>query len=127
MQLSPNESLFWYAYGEIYRVQERFDEAISAYRKAIEIDPPYAKAFQKLGLLLADRKQYDDAETVLTQAIRKEPKNPLPYLALAQVQQQQKKNARALENYEKFLDLAPKNDPDRDRAEAAVKQLKKKR
>ena len=49
VQKSPNESLFWYAYGEIYRVQERFDDAISAYRKAIDLDPPYPKAIAKLG------------------------------------------------------------------------------
>src|SRR6185503_20567865 len=55
VQLNDNESLFWYAYGEIYRVQERFDDAISAYRKAVEIDPPYPKALAKLGMLLSER------------------------------------------------------------------------
>ena len=73
VQLSPNESLFWYAYGEIFRLQERFDDAITAYKKAVDLDPPYPKALTKLGLLLVERKQYDDAEIVLTQAIRREP------------------------------------------------------
>src|SRR5690242_19569523 len=65
VQRSPNESLFWYAYGEIYRLQERVDDAISAYKKAIDLDPPYSKAITKLGLLLVERKEYDEAEKLL--------------------------------------------------------------
>ena len=57
---------------DVSRSQERFDEAISAYKKAVELDPPYPKALQKLGLLLVERKQYDEAEVVLTQAIRRD-------------------------------------------------------
>jgi cytochrome c-type biogenesis protein CcmH/NrfG len=117
--------LFWYAYGEIYRVQERFDEALSAYKKAVEIDPPYPKALQKLGMLLSDRKQYDEAEVVLTQAIRREPKAAPAYFTLAVVYHSKKKYKLALENYQKFLELAPKNDPDRDRAASAIKDLKR--
>jgi cytochrome c-type biogenesis protein CcmH/NrfG len=45
---------------------------------------------------------------------------------MAQVQAAQKKYKRAIENYEKFLELAPKNDPDRDDATRAIRQLKKK-
>ena len=125
VQLSPNESLFWYAYGEIYRVQERFDDAISAYRKAIDLDPPYPKALGKLALLLVERKQYDEAEAVLIPAIRKEPKNAINYLNLGVVYAARKKNKLAIDNYEKFLELAPRDDKDRARARDAIRGLKR--
>ena len=124
VQYSPNNSLFWYAYGEIYRLQQRFDEAIQAYKKAIDIDPPYPKALQKLGLMLVDRKQWDDAEPVLIQAIRRDKDNAANYLNLATVYQAKGKTQPAIENYEKYLKKAPKNDPDLDRAKTALEKLK---
>ena len=127
VKLSPNESQFWYAYGEVYRSTDRLDEAISAYRKAVELDPPYPKAQQKLGLLLVDRKQYDEAEVVLTQAIRRDKNVPINYLNLGVVYAAKKKNQLAIENFEKFLQLAPKNDADRGRARDAINELKRKR
>ena len=113
VQLSPNDSLFWYAYGEIFRVSERFDEAINAYKKAVALDPPYPKALTKLGTLLLDKKQYDEAEIVLTQGIRREPKNASNYFPLGKLYAAEKKKAQAIEAFDKFLELAPKTDPDR--------------
>ena len=127
VKLSPNESQFWYAYGEVFRSTDRLDEALSAYRKAVDLDPPYPKAQQKLGLLLVERKQYDEAEIVLTQAIRHDNKVPLNYLNLGTVYAAKKKNQLAIENFEKFLSLASKSDPDRARAKDAINELKHKR
>jgi superkiller protein 3 len=127
VKLSPNESLFWYAYGEVFRSTDRLDEAISAYRKAVELDPPYPKALQKLGLLLVERKEYDEAEVVLTQAIRRDKSVPINYLNLGVVYAAKKKNQLAIDNFESFLKLAPRSDPDRARASEAIKELKRKR
>jgi tetratricopeptide (TPR) repeat protein len=127
VKLSPNESQFWYAYGEVFRSTDRADEAINAYKKAVELDPPYPKAQQKLGLLLVERKQYDEAEVVLTQAIRRDKNAPINYLNLGVVFAAEKKNQLAIENFEKFLQLAPKSDPERGRANDAIKELKRKR
>jgi Flp pilus assembly protein TadD len=126
VKLSPNDSQVWYAYGEIFRSTDRLDEAISAYRKSVELDPPYPKAQQKLGLLLVERKQYDEAEVVLTQAIRRDKTVPVNYLNLGTVYAAKKKNQLAIENFEKFLELAPKSDPDRARAKEAINELKRK-
>ena len=38
------------------------DEAYASYRKAVEIDPPYPKAIAKLGQMLVERKEFDEAE-----------------------------------------------------------------
>jgi superkiller protein 3 len=124
VQLNPNESLFWYAYGELFRLQERYDDAISAYKKAVDIDPPWPKALTKLGVTYVERKQYDQAEVVLTQAIRREPRNPANYLPLGVVYASQGKAKLAIDAYEKFLALAPKDDDDRGRVKQAISELK---
>ena len=127
VKLSPNDSQFWYAYGEVFRSTDRADEAINAYRKAVELDPPYPKAQQKLGLLLVDKKEYDEAEVVLTQAIRRDKSVPINYFNLGLVYAAKKKNQLAIENLEKFLQLAPRNDGDRGRARETLNTLKRKR
>ena len=76
--------------------------------------------------MLVERKQYDEAEVVLTQAIRRDAKVAVNYLNLGMVYAAKKKNDLAIENFEKFLSLAPKTDPDRARAKEAIKELKRK-
>jgi cytochrome c-type biogenesis protein CcmH/NrfG len=125
VQKSPNDSRFWYGYGEIFRVQGRLTDAIDAYRKALALDPPYPKAIGKLGLVLVEHKQYEDAEAFLIQGIRKDKTNPVNYLHLGAVYAAKKKNKLAIENLERFLELAPKNDPDRARARNAIQDLRR--
>ncbi len=124
VQKAPNESLFWYAYGEIYRLQQRIEEAITAYTKAVELDPPYPKAASKLSQMLVDKKQYDDAEKFLTIAIRRDGHFAMNYFALGAVYAAKKKKDLAIENYQKFLELAPKSDPERPKAQQAIRALK---
>jgi tetratricopeptide (TPR) repeat protein len=126
VRFSPNESRFWYAYGEIYRVQERFDDAIAAYRRSMELDPPYVKASGKLGTVLVEKKQYEDAEQYLIQAIRKEPKNAANYFWLGKSYAGQRKKTQAIDNFELYLKYAQKNDADRDKAKELINQLKRK-
>lgn len=125
VQKSPNESTYWYAYGEIYRVQQRLDEAVNAYRRAVDLDPPHPKAITKLGKLLIERKQYDEAEAMLTSGIRRDKANAANYFNLAAVYAAKRKNKLAIENYQHFLELAPKNDPDRAEARDAIAKLKR--
>jgi tetratricopeptide (TPR) repeat protein len=39
----------WYALGNVFAKQERFDGAMDAYRKALELDPSHAQALNNLG------------------------------------------------------------------------------
>jgi tetratricopeptide (TPR) repeat protein len=126
VQYAPNQSRFWYAYGEIYRVQQHDEDALRAYRKAVEIEPPFPKAVAKLGAMLVERKQYDEAEPYLIQAIRKDEKNPANYWFLGKAYAAKRKTRAAIDNYELFLRYAPKTDADRERAKEILNQLKRK-
>lgn len=128
VQRSPNESLFWYAYGEIYRLQQRTDEAISAYRKALDLDPPYHKGKSKLGMLLAARKDYGEAEGLLKDSANREPRNPANYLALGELYVATRNTKDAIANLERYLALAPRDDRDgRARAKKQLAVLKRRR
>ena len=125
VKYSPNESRYWYAYGEIYRVQQHIDEALSAYHKAVDVDPPYAKAFAKLGGMYFEKKSYDEAERWLTQAIRKDDHNAIAYWYLAKVYVATKRPRAAFENIDLYLKYAAKEDPNREKARELREQLKR--
>ncbi|HEX4420103.1 MAG TPA: tetratricopeptide repeat protein [Kofleriaceae bacterium] len=125
VKYSPNESRYWYAYGEIYRVQQHVDDALVAYRKAVKLEPPYPKAFAKLGGMLLEKKQYEEAEVYLTKAVRTDEKNPISYWYLGRLYSATHKPRAALENLELFLRYAPKDDPNREKAHELVNQLKR--
>jgi Flp pilus assembly protein TadD len=127
VQKSPNDSRFWYAYGEIYRLQNRRDAAMNAYTRAVDLDPPHPKAIAKLGILLVAKKEWKEAEAVLTRAARRDPKNPGIYFHLGAVYAATRRDQIAIENFQKFLELARPNDPDRWRAQDAIKELKRRR
>ncbi|CCQ64165.1 TPR repeat:Sel1-like repeat:Sel1-like repeat [Crocosphaera watsonii WH 0401] len=57
--------------GVALRKQGKYDEAIAAYKKAIEINPNDAFAYNNMGLALDDQGKYDEAIA----AHKKSPRN----------------------------------------------------
>jgi tetratricopeptide (TPR) repeat protein len=125
VQKSPNESIFWYVYGEVLRGEQRFDDALKVYKQAVSLENPYPKAVQKYVPLLIERKQYDEAEDLLTKAIHKDPRGFANYFNLGTLYAAQKKYKLAVENFQKYLDLAPKSDGDRAKAQKEIGELKR--
>lgn len=125
VQKSQNESKYWYALGEIYRLDNQPEKAVKAYRRALELDPPYLKATSKLGGLYVDAKRYDEAEELLIPAVRRDAKLAINYLYLGVIYAAKGQKRYAIENFETFLKLAPKTDPDIKRAKAAIAELKR--
>jgi Flp pilus assembly protein TadD len=63
--------------GEALHRAGRRDEAMHAYRRAIELRPEEASAYQKLALALAETGRYEDARTVFVRLGEREPRSPL--------------------------------------------------
>jgi len=71
--------------GLVLERRERFAEAESAYRKAIEIGPGLASTRNNLGSLLARSGRFDEATTHLRESSRLDPSSPDAYTNLAAV------------------------------------------
>ena len=52
---------------------EEYNQAITEYEKAIELNPAYYEAYNNLGAALGKNKQYEEAEKVLKQVIKLQP------------------------------------------------------
>jgi tetratricopeptide (TPR) repeat protein len=59
--------------GNAYFAQERYQEAIDAYKQAIQIEPDYAEAHYYLGLVYGKQERYQEAINAFKQAIQIKP------------------------------------------------------
>ncbi len=124
--LSPSKTTYWYVFGEMLRINKKPDEAIEAYRRAMDGKPSHPKAAAKLAFVLYEAGKYPEAEVFLTESIGKDRQNAYLFYNLGWVYSAQKKYKLGVESFEKFLELAPKEDGERGKAAAEIKALKKK-
>lgn len=60
----------YYVYGLVYDQTNRFDQAVLAYRKAVEINPSFASALINLGVHQLRNKQYGEAQATFEKLTR---------------------------------------------------------
>ena len=65
--------------GSVYVKQERYNEAIEAYQKVIEIDPKQVAAYNNLGNVYAKQERYKDAIETYEKAIQINPEQVAAY------------------------------------------------
>ena len=94
---------------QAYKAQEakEYSEAETLYRKAIELDPGYATAYNNLGAVLRDSKRYAEAETALRKSIELDPDNSLAYNNLGAVLGDLKRHEEAETAIRKAIELDP--------------------
>ncbi len=61
LKLDPNAALFWIHLGDLYRVTERWQDAVAAYQNAAEKAPSHAPSFFFLGLSLSRLDRHEEA------------------------------------------------------------------
>ncbi len=125
VEFGGDDSTFWYAYGEISRLNKKIDQAATAYRRAVDLKPPHPKAPGKLAMVLMEANRYDEAEVLLTAQLRNDPSNGQNYYYLGAVYAHVRKFKLAIDAYEKFLQLAAKDDRERPRVKKAIEELKR--
>jgi tetratricopeptide (TPR) repeat protein len=124
--LAPGVSRYWYVYGEMLRINKKSDDAIAAYRKALEAKPPHPKAAGKLAKVLYESGKPAEAEVFLTDLLQSDRNNADLYFNLGFAYAAQKKYKLAVDALEKYMELASKDDGLRKTAENELKALKKK-
>ena len=88
--------------------QRRVDEAISAFERAIALDPNYAHAFHWYGdALLYNTRNFDRALSLLERARALDPLSPVINVTLGEVYEGLGRFDHALRQYTKVLELEP--------------------
>lgn len=82
--VSPGKSLNWERLGEAYHFSHPMqpDEALKAYRKALEIDPNNRFTLYNIGLLYTSLGDYNNAHAVLTRLLDGSPEHVMGLTAL---------------------------------------------
>ena len=84
-QKSRQEALALFQNGVSLAQENKIDEAVEAFRKAVELKPDLAEAYINLGLLFFRQDKTDEAEKALLKALELKPEDPKIKQALADV------------------------------------------
>lgn len=98
----------WTFKGTSYDILKQDENAISAYKKAIEINPKNAKVHNCIGSIYSDICEYDKAIPYFEKAIEINPKLDAPYYNMGTVYFNQKKYNKAKTYLEKAIELNPR-------------------
>jgi tetratricopeptide (TPR) repeat protein len=96
VEKDPVDFQAWTLLGTLYLVQEKREEAETAYLKAIEVRPTYALPLINLGKLLLTQKRFDEAVEKLTRAVELQPQSPDANLFLGEAYLRLKKGSKAI-------------------------------
>jgi tetratricopeptide (TPR) repeat protein len=85
----------------------RWDQAISPFRKAVEIEPGNQKGYYGLGVVLNHAQRWDESSAYLQKALTVGPASAEVYMALGEAYTGQGRLRKAIEYYEKALEYDP--------------------
>src|SRR5438105_6394118 len=77
--VSPKTKEQWLAEGVAHRKAGHYEDAISDYTQALQLDPKYAFAYNNRGFAYYNLKQYDKALADYDQALQLDPKHAFAY------------------------------------------------
>ncbi len=91
------------------KTQENIEGAVTASKRAVELDPGLAEAHASMGLALSLNKQYDDAEKEFDNAIKLNPKLYEAYYFYARICKQRGKIEKAVVLFKKASEVRPED------------------
>ncbi|HTY42513.1 MAG TPA: tetratricopeptide repeat protein [Thermoanaerobaculia bacterium] len=103
----PNDERAHFALGGLYFGQTEYPPAIEQYRKATEINPDFASAFNLLGYAYRQNVNYPEAEKAFQRYVELIPKDPNPYDSYAELLLKMGRFDDAIAQYRKALEIDP--------------------
>lgn len=109
LELTP-EAYYYIERGLLFMSVSRWDEAVADFQKAAELEPDNTYAYNNIGSALKNQERIAEAMEALNKAIEvmDGPETPLPYGNLANCYERLGQYDKAVEAYEKDLELFPK-------------------
>ena len=127
IELNPNYLEAKYSVGFVHYLKKNYEVASAVFADVLKQKRDFAEAFLYLGISLYYLKNTGAAETALRSAllIKDDPSLALAHRFLGGMYAQSKRNAEAVSQLQKYLELVP-TAPDADRLKATIEELKKK-
>jgi tetratricopeptide (TPR) repeat protein len=97
----------WFEIGQEHEEQERFEEAIEAYRKCLALSPRCPEAYFNLGNVLRELGDADGAEQSFRMAAAQDPAFAPAWYNLADVQEQRGKLPEAIASLQTAITVSP--------------------
>jgi len=113
----------WMGKGNVLSDQGKYDQALQAYEKSIELDPKYAYPWNGKGNVLSDQGKYDQALQAYEKSIELDPKFAYPWNGKGAVFKDQKRYYDAIKCYDKAIELDPQFELAKNNRELALKKL----
>ncbi len=105
--MAKNEKL-WNAKGNAYSELNKFEKAITNFKKAIDINPEYADAYYNIGNTYYDLQEYNNAIKHFEKAIEINPKDDDVYYNTGNSYYHLKEYNNAIKYFEKAIEINPK-------------------
>ncbi|HEX4165111.1 MAG TPA: tetratricopeptide repeat protein [Bryobacteraceae bacterium] len=107
----PQNVLGWYYLGRTKYNENRFEEAVAAFERCLELDPRHVKAEDNLGLCLQALGRHDEAEQAFLRSIQWQSeaaaKDPWPFIDLGSFYLEINQGAKAIPYLQQAVTLSP--------------------
>ncbi len=107
----PNNVLGWYYLGRTKYNENRFEEAIDAFQKCLQLSPKHVKAEDNLGLSLQGLGRNEEAQAAFLKAIEwqstETAKNPWPYIDFGSFLLENNRPEKAIPYLQNAIELTP--------------------
>ena len=111
-QSEPKDAKGYYNRGCAYGEKGQYDQAISDYNKALEINPRYAKAYNNRGYAYGKKRQYDQAISDYNKALEINSRDAEAYNSRGVAYYFKKEYDKSWEDVKKAQDLGYKISPE---------------
>ena len=107
----PEDERGHFQLGTAYFGRQEYDKAIAEYRRATEIAPAFAPAYNIVGYAYRTVGRYDEAEGAFKRYIELIPNDPNPYDSYAELLMKMGRFDESIAQYRKALELNPEFSP----------------
>ena len=97
----------FYNLGVAFFNNQKYEEAIVNFKKALNLNPNLLHAYNYIGNALQERKQFDEAITYYQKAIQINPDDPTAYMNLGILYQNIKQHDESIIHFKKVIELHP--------------------